>query len=126
VPDEVLTRLKSLPVLLLKSGVATTLAYYAARSTDSDLGRAYRVVRAALIVELVDELRWDPAPAADGLYARLAAEPVADLSRAFARLEAFADWFRKLAEGMQRDQERGAGKPPKPAAGEATGDGTDA
>lgn len=102
VSAEVLTRLKGLPTLLRISGVAATLALFAAKSSSDDLGRAYREVRSALVTQLRQTLAW-PQPRPD-IYGELAKLSAVDLARVQVRLAVFADWLRRLAEAEENEQ----------------------
>lgn len=104
VPDEVFSRLAGLPVMLRTNGVPATLAYFAAKSTDSKTGEAYRAVATALHKQLAETLGVPATPTA--LYATLRTTDNADLLRAFARLEAYAGWLRRLAEALEHEQDR--------------------
>jgi hypothetical protein len=111
VSDQAITRLKGLPALLRTSGPLATLAFFAAKAgDDTPLARAYAAVGSALREQAAREI--GPAVAADadfGQFVRAltgASVTSDDLSRASARLEAFALWLRRLAEAVEQEQER--------------------
>lgn len=111
VPDQVITRLKGLPALLRSSGPLATLAFFAAKAGDrTAVARAYAVVGGALREQAAAEFSHTvPADARFGTFVlALTAGPVHpdELSRASARLEAFALWLRRLAEAVEQEQER--------------------
>jgi hypothetical protein len=132
VPDEVLTRLKSLPSLLRASGVPAVLAFFAAKAGPAtptsptsgpeagqrQLASAYRTVRHALTEQLTAELGWTQPPT--DIYAQLATLPTVDLARAYRRLEAYAGWLRRLAEATEQAQ-TGSLPPAATEAGPADG-----
>jgi len=103
VPAEVFSRLKGLPVMLRTSGVLATLAFYSAKSDPATkLGAAYRAVSAALHAQLGAGLGMPLARVE--LYKTLKQQDTADLLKAFARVEAYATWLRRLAEALEHEQ----------------------
>jgi CRISPR/Cas system CMR-associated protein Cmr5 small subunit len=105
VPAEVFSRMRGLPVMLRVSGVPATLAFYAAKSNPgTPTGRAYQKVSEALHRQVADTLGATREPL--GLCQALRETPNPSLLRAFSRLEAYAEWLRRLAEALNHDQER--------------------
>mgnify|MGYP002621216663 CR=1 FL=1 len=101
IPPEVLTRLRGLAVMLRTLGVPATLAFFAGKADrGKPLGRAYQAVLDALLTELAHD---GPALQVKDLFTRLERMPAPELMLAFARLNAYAGWLRRLAEAWQHD-----------------------
>lgn len=114
VSPQVLTRVARLPTLLRTSGVLPTLAFHAAKGgSGSALAQAYEKVGVALRAQVCATLVMEESldrPAIDlaflaELTGRLRDDPRA-LSLVSARLEQFSMWLRRLAEALEKEQER--------------------
>ncbi|MEO3858507.1 type III-B CRISPR module-associated protein Cmr5 [Acrocarpospora sp. B8E8] len=113
VSPQVLTRLRALPTMLRASGVLATLAFYAAkRGEKKELEKAYDIVGAELRAQICAVLGWQetgrPSLSLDFLTRltdHLRAKP-ASLGMLSVRLEEFSGWLSRLAEALEREQDR--------------------
>ena len=122
VSAQVLTRIAQLPTMLRTSGVLPTLAFYAAKGgSDGALEHAYLIVGVALRDQVSRALHMDEGVGKRRIdldflgevTERLRTDPAA-YNRVSVRLEQFSIWLRRLAEALERQQER-AGRSPESA-----------
>ncbi|WP_434739319.1 type III-B CRISPR module-associated protein Cmr5 [Micromonospora sp. SH-82] len=101
ITKELRTRYRQLPVQIRMSGMAATYAYLLGKSTDSDLGRAYRRVAEGIRHHLTTRSGLvDGAKANTGeklLHALADLDPSV-YARASAEVQALAGWLGRLAE----------------------------